>query len=182
MTVLSWGTGRKDYSDNVEYATIPLMRSHQRRLAWTVADYTYYALDWPYAGQYAIYESSVDTTEPAGRTTQDYDIFTSNIKLEASANVWCVIALYLYENYAAYAAAAPAKKVFGTAFGYGTAEYTFKNPIFWDHTQDDLLAVVWSAAGDNSYPSLPRGWPPDYVTFTWTVSSLQQRVLGPSVG
>jgi hypothetical protein len=54
MTVSSWGTGRPDYSVNIEYSTEPILRSHQN--------------------QYNYYLEITDLAPSSSLTTLDIDI------------------------------------------------------------------------------------------------------------
>lgn len=47
--VVSWGTGRRDWSKNIEVATVPFTRSHQYRHftvgAWDYTPYSFYTIE-----------------------------------------------------------------------------------------------------------------------------------------
>ena len=177
MPITVWGTGRKDYSKNVEYSTIPIIRSHQRRKVATVSDYSYYSFDWPYVSATSINISQYDSDYMAisGARPDLYNLNTGKIYAEANGNWWIMIAWVRYSSYAGVPIA-----YYGSAGGYGKVELKWTNPLFWDASQIYCDKIFWNIVMDNPYPSLPRGWPPDIYTINLQVHQLEDRTAGPT--
>lgn len=179
IAINTWGTGRKDYSKNVEYSTIPIMRSHQRRNAATVSNYSYYSLDWPYVSAININTSPVDSTY-TGTAADNYNLYTDKIYLEVNGDWLVNLAWVRYNNYGEYLTGSPITQ-YGTVFGYGRATLKWTEGLFWDATQEYCDVVYWNVIMDNPYPSLPRGWPPDIYTINIQVHQLQDIIAGPVI-
>jgi len=180
-TVQSWGTGRKDYSENIEYSTIPIIRSHQRRKVSTISNYVYYSFDWAYVSATPINTSQYDTDYMATGGNPDlYNLNTGKIYAEANGNWWIMISWVRYENYGSYVGGANPIAYYGSAYGYGKAELKWINPLFWDASKTYCDVVYWNIMMDNPYPSLPRGWPPDMYTINIQIHQLEDITAGPS--
>jgi len=181
-SVESWGTGRPDYSDNVEFATVPLIRSHQTRSHLTISDYLYYALDWPYTIGQVLNASVYDDTYTGYDLYEtQYTMYTNSLSIESDSNTFCLIGLIRYRNYGAYLAGEHEIEYFGYAAGYGKAELIFDKGVYYDPVNKYVDIFFSSVAGDNGYPSLPRGWPPDYVRMTITTHQVEEKIRGPLI-
>lgn len=156
--VASLGTGRTDYSENVEYATAPTLRSHQRRVvnsldcsAWS----PFYSYNYPYASANAILIPPTPLLD-----SSQWDINTHYVqRVVASAGANALITLFLYK-FPSYdelmAGYSPTDQdIFGSTTGYGKATLAFTKGIVYDATFGINLA--FNLQLDNPYPASPRG-------------------------
>lgn len=171
MQVKSIGTGRKDYSQNVEYATIPTVRSHQQRHVTLgafpdIATGTeMYGYDWPYMNAVALWWPESGT---------DY-LFTQKMVAVTEANKLVIISLVAYSTYDDYDAGGTPIEYYGTATGYGRAELIWSKGVVYDATR--CFVMYFSVISDNPYPSQSRGNYLESITFNFSIHSIKEKII-----
>lgn len=171
MQVKYTGTGRKDYSQNVEYATTPTIRSHQERLVSTIAlpdvatGTEIYGYDWPNFNAVALW---FPETHPS-------KIFAQNIVAETEADKLVIIALVAYSSYDDYVAGGTPVEYYGMASGYGRAELIWSKGVVYDVTK--CLVLYLNVVSDNPYPSQKRGKYLESIIFYVSIHSIKENVI-----
>lgn len=134
FAVTATGVGRKDWSQNVEYSTEQLIRSHQVRITWNYR-YLYYGIPFP--------ESIVAPLTPsiAQAGAPVFDLFGMNLFNGVATYVSEVVLSTLTQNlvyvdvevFDSYdQLLGLPTTVFGGSFGYGNIEVKFTKPIKWE--------------------------------------------------
>ena len=90
--VVNWGTGRKDYSKNVEESTVPITRSHQYRVAgpvdYDLTPYAYMTIDEKdtYGSELGFYWIPSDDV--------DYSLNNFEVEFHSNVLIWGKLVLY----------------------------------------------------------------------------------------
>lgn len=177
MTIVTWGTGRPDFSTNVEYSTIPIVRSHQKRqVALTV--FTYYSISYPYTIRIVTDASPVDVTVPPDEVSQSYispyNLYWYNTIFETDdGNFHLTLAYCQYPSWeAAMDAATPvAPYCKGCVFGRGRVMLNWKTGMLFDITKPYADAFEVTIMADRSFPD---HWPADIVTYKITTHGISE--------
>lgn len=132
FSVIAAGVGRKDWSQNAEYKTEELIRSHQVRISW---NYRYLIYGVPYGERYiGLLEPS---TPQAGRPPWFFgDVLYNGVATYISECVLSTLTQNLVyvtvEEFDDYNQVfGPSIKTYGGAWGYGNVEIKFTKPIEW---------------------------------------------------
>lgn len=157
MTVASKGTGRLDYSHNVENVTQPTIRSHQQRNAFTfelpdpATGSVAYSYDYPYVTLSAVAWPARDPNP----------LYFQKFYMQTDANKFIMLAVVSFLTWDDYLAGGPTDEFYAQATGYGNVEITFTKGLVYDAQR--VIGILYNVICDNPYPSLPLGnWFDDY--------------------
>jgi len=188
--VETWGTGRKDYSDNVEYSVQPILRSHLRRIAYNtyaVPAFGYVSFDWGYLWTSPLYiggqtfDEIVSDAVRAGldRATgelyarlyeETLPIHVYQYSAESASNHLVDIAWFEYPSF--YDAIFDINSTaLGRSAGFKKATLKWTAGIVM---QNKTYAMAFNAIMDRSYPS---HWPPDYLDMVLTADGAVEDVV-----
>jgi len=151
MSVEAWGTGRRDYSSNVELSVIPVARSHQTRrnttTVWDLTPYSFITIDKEDVyGRFVLYAPLIGN--------KDYVLYTASLTYDAHVLIKAAFGLVNTEEWIGYR--------FQEKYGYGSV--TFKFPKGF---------IIYKELHPPWYPAvffLPGGY---YVTFSTSLMETQ---------
>lgn len=143
MTVESQGTGRVDYSQNAEYLTVPIIRSHQERSSTTITALCY-SFDYGYVYAVRFLTHTVDLVK---RHIADISMYVAGDFL-------------IYLDLTQYLAGAVTATV-GSVIGYKKAVMNFTKGFVWDPEAGYDYDLYFNVLMDRPYPS---HWPADTYT------------------
>lgn len=113
--VEAWGRGRKDYSSNVEYSVIPVVRSHQTREQftsyWDLRPYWYMTIEnEPYYGCLTLYN-------PLGEPDKNYVVYDATLSYDTNVLIKAYFMLINTETWVG--------KILQIKYGYGRVSFRF---------------------------------------------------------
>lgn len=167
MPIQNWGTGREDYSQNVEVSTVAIVRSHQFRRASSI-EYSYYSFTSEYVVVGILWYPEVYTEL----------VYVQRVTMESDTSNLVRVGIAQYASLAALLAGYPPIAILGQNFGFGNTFVQWTKGIIYNPDEPYAWATIFMVTMDNPYPTLPKGWPPDIFNAVVSVHSFTETLSG----